>query len=153
MTDWAQLFLESNVDDVKVAEAVAAALSLERSQVRVVPGPSEQSVEAWQDTTVQAVVVRNTLFDLAGERFPVLLELQTRDAIEVTPDMVRALGTALHTPFVTNVGGDPDGYRWSLVLPDGEMRTIRLDDDDQFVLTLDDARAIARARMPAHRAA
>lgn len=153
MTDWAQLFLESNVADAAVASAVARVLSLAAAQVRVVPGPSERSVEAWQDTTAQAVVVRNTLFDLAGEHFPVLLELQTRDAIDVTPDMVRALGAALHTPFVTNVGGDPEGYRWSLVLPDGEMRTVRLDDDDQFVLTLDDVRAMERSRVPAHRAA
>ncbi|MGN6033386.1 MAG: hypothetical protein ACTHQE_17170 [Thermomicrobiales bacterium] len=153
MADWAQVFLESNVDDGQVAEAVAHAFSLAPRQVCVVPGPSERSFDAWQDRSVRVLVVRNTVFDLTGERFPYLLELQTRDGADITPATIRMLGEVLRTPFVTNIGGDSEGYRWSLVLPDGAIRSVRVDEDDQFVLSLDDVQAIERARVPSHRAA
>ena len=66
---------------------------------------------------------------------------------------MQVLGATLEMPFVTNVGGSDDGYRWSLVLPTREMRTVRLGDDDDFVLSPDDALALARASAIVRRAA
>ncbi|MGN6485482.1 MAG: hypothetical protein ACTHMX_13895 [Thermomicrobiales bacterium] len=93
------------------------------------------------------------MFDLTGERFPYLLELQTRDGADITPATIRMLGEVLRTPFMTNIGGDAEGYRWSLVLPDGAIRSVRVDEDDLFVLSRDYVQAIERARVPSHRAA
>ena len=149
MTDWAQIFLESSVDDVAVASAVARAFALSGDQVRVAAGPSDQSLAAWRDASVRVVIVRNSVFDLTAERFPILLEIQTRDGVAITREAMQTLGV----PFVTNVGGDAAGYRWSLVLPSGDIRTVRVDDDDAFLLSPSDLAAIAGARPIDRRAA
>ncbi|MGC4105675.1 MAG: hypothetical protein QM753_04865 [Thermomicrobiales bacterium] len=82
-----------------------------------------------------------------------LLELQMRDGADIPLAAMRSFGVAIGIPFVTNIGGDAEGYRWSLVLPSGEVRTVRLDDDDRFVLTAEDLLDIERSRTLARRAA
>lgn len=153
MADWAQLFLESDPSDVALAEAVAHALAQEPAQVRVVDGPSVQSLAAWHDARVQTVIVRDVLFGRADARFPVLLEVRMRNRAEFTTDQMQQLAVALGMPIVTNVGGTDDGYRWSLVLATREVRNVRLGDDDAFVLTPEDDSAMKRARLIVKQAA
>lgn len=148
MLYWTDLHLECDVDDGRIAQAIAMAFGVPEVAVAVVE-VSEAGASAWDRQGLQVFVQRDDL-DRSGHEFPVTLMVTLRqDArIDQPIEKVRALGEKLGIAMITDV--ETEGDEWRLVMPDGEDRLVHVEPEGdrrgELKLTPED-----RAALESHR--
>jgi len=142
-----EAYLPESVSDEALKSAAADAFGVGSDRVCV-----ETDVEP-TGRPCDVLVTRLTIAAPDDPAFPHTIRVFARVESSDKAALARGMSAALGMAVVADAA-DPDLQDdWMLVFPDGTSRLVTIDDDDSFRLSPRDLAEIARARMPAHRAA